>query len=49
MEDINNSDMVDVAQQYQNVDDVKKSLDDIKDSMSLVDADLKGIKVDESI
>lgn len=41
--------MVDIAKSYKNPDEVQKGLSDIKDSMKLLEADLKGIQVDEEV
>lgn len=43
------SEMVDIAQGDDVTKDVGQSLDEIKSSMNLLEADLKGIKVDEEI
>ena len=41
--------MIDIAKVYKQSGDVQQSLGDIKDSMKLLEADLKGIKVDEQV
>jgi len=41
--------MMDIAKSYKNPEEVQKGLADIKDSMKLLEADLKGIKVDEEV
>lgn len=45
--DIEITDMVDIARGSSQTGDVQQSLDDIKNSMKVLEADLKGIKVDE--
>lgn len=47
--EIDMEDMVDIAKTYSQSGDVQQSLNDIKDSMKLLEADLKGIKVDEQV
>lgn len=47
--DIEVSDMVDIAKGNDVTKDVGQSLDDIKSSMKVLEADLKGIKVDEEV
>lgn len=47
--DIEVQDMVDIAKGNHVTKDVGQSLDDIKSSMKLLEADLKGIKVDEEV
>lgn len=42
-------DMIDIAKSYKNPEEVQKGLADIKDSMKLLEADLKGIKIDEEV
>lgn len=49
MPDIHVEDMVDIANSYRHADDIKQSIEDIKNNMKLLDADLKGIQVDEEI
>ena len=41
--------IMDIAQNYQNSGDVQQGLDDIKNSMKLLEADLKGVKVDQQV
>lgn len=47
--DIEITDMVDIARGSSKTGDVQQSLDDIKNSMKVLEADLKGIKVDEEV
>lgn len=47
--DIELTDMLQITKSSGQANDVQKSLDDIKNSMNLLEADLKGIKVDEQI
>lgn len=46
---IETADMVAISKGGSQTDDVKQSLDDIKSSMRLLEADLKGIKVDQEV
>lgn len=41
--------IMDIAQNYQSSGDVQQGLDDIKNSMKLLEADLKGVKVDQQV
>lgn len=41
--------MIDIAKTYKNPEEVQKGLADIKNSMKILEADLKGIKVDEEV
>ena len=41
--------MIDIAKSYKNPEEVQKGLADIKNNMKLLEADLKGIKVDEEV
>lgn len=45
--DVDVEEMVDIARSYSYSSDVKQSLEEIKNNMNLLEADLKGIKVDE--
>lgn len=47
--EINMDDMIDIAKGYKNPEEVQKGLADIKDSMKILEADLKGIKIDEEV
>lgn len=47
--DIEITDMVDIARGSSKTGDVQQSLEDIKNSMKVLEADLKGIKVDEEV
>lgn len=47
--DINIEDMVDIVKSYRQAEDIKQSIEDIKNNMRLLDADLKGIQVDEEL
>ncbi len=47
--DIELTDMIELAKPQQQTDEVKQSLNEIKNSMNLLEADLKGIKVDEEV
>lgn len=47
--DIDIDEMVDITSQSVVSDEVSQSLEDIKNSMKLLEADLKGIKVDETV
>lgn len=47
--EIDMDDMIDIAKNYKNPEEVQKGLADIKDSMKLLEADLKGIKIDEEV
>lgn len=49
MPEIDMEDMVDIANVYKQSGSVQQGLDDIKNSMKLLEADLKGIQVDEQI
>lgn len=45
--DVNVEEMADIARSYSYSSDVKQSLEEIKNNMNLLEADLKGIQVDE--
>lgn len=47
--DINLRDMIDITKSQTQMEDAQKSLQNIKNSMNLVEADLKGIKVDQEV
>lgn len=47
--EIDMDDMIDIAKSYKNPEEVQKGLADIKDSMKILEADLKGIKIDEEV
>lgn len=47
--DIDTVEMIDITKNSGATNDVAQSLDEIKNSMNLLDADLKGIKVDEEV
>lgn len=47
--DMELTEMIDITKQSGQTGDVQKSLDDIKNSMKLLEADLKGIKVDQEV
>lgn len=45
--EVNVEEMVDIARSYSHSSDVKQSLEEIKNNMNLLEADLKGIQVDQ--
>lgn len=49
MPDISVEETLNLTQTSAQTQDVQKMLDDIKHSMNLLEADLKGIKVDEQV
>ena len=49
METLNIDELLDITRKNPASEDAQRELNDIKNSMKLVEADLKGIKVDEEI
>ena len=47
--EIDMDDMIDIAKGYKNPEEVQKGLADIKNNMKILEADLKGIKIDEEV